>query len=292
MAPDSPFHLGCPAWSIPEWRGGFLPAKAKREAFLSLYSRVFNTVEGNSTFYALPSLETARRWTESVPEDFAFAFKVPRDISHGRGLTTDREALAGLFRFLAVFAEAGVIGPTFLQVHESFGPDRLRELVAFSESWPSEFPLAVEVRHPAFFEQGDDEKRFDELLRQRDWDRVIFDSRALFQSGPDDAAEAASQARKPRVPVNWTATGKHPFLRLVGRNRIGKVDRWLREAAGVVAGWLREGRRPFLFMHVPDDAFAPDLCARFHRFLCEAAPDLPALDITAAQGPESQLDLF
>lgn len=291
LAKPSPFLLGCPAWSVPEWRGNFLPADARREDFLALYARVFNTVEANSTFYALPSPETARRWAAEVPEGFEFCFKVPRDISHGGGLLANPPVMRAFRAFLEIFAEAGRLGPAFLQVHASFGPDRFDELERFLDRWPADLTLAVEVRHPRFFAGGDEERRFDEALREREMDRVLFDSRALYHADPDDEVEAVSQTRKPRLPVRWTATGQRPFLRLVGRNRWEKTEPWLREATGVAAGWLAEGLRPCLFMHAPDDRFAPLICQRFHELLREARPELPPLDYEAPYRG-GQMELF
>jgi len=291
MRTRAPFLLGCPAWSVPEWRGNFLPAGAKRADFLGLYGRVFNTVEGNSTFYALASPDTARRWTTEVPPEFEFCFKMPRDITHGAGLLTNRSAVRAFIDILRIFAEAGQIGPAFLQVHASFGPDRLTELSRFLEQWPRDLPLAVEVRHPAFFQEGDDEARLEDLLRKEEIDRVIFDSRALYHSAPDDSVEAVSQTRKPRLPVRWRATGKRPFLRLVGRNLWEKTTPWLNEAAEVTAGWLEDGLRPCLFMHAPDDVLAPLLCRRFHEALRRLRPEIPELDYEAPHRGE-QLELF
>ncbi|MEM1441971.1 MAG: DUF72 domain-containing protein [Verrucomicrobiota bacterium] len=285
------FHLGCPAWSVPSWKGNFLPAKAKPADFLEHYAKVFSTVEGNSTFYALPSLETARRWASQVPDHFRFCFKVPRSISHGDGLLANSSAHLDFLEFLEVFAQAGVLGPSFLQLHKSFGPSRLKELDHFCDAWPRVFPLSVEVRHPEFFQSGKEEATLQEMLARRDMDRVIFDSGALYQSPPDDPIEAVSQTRKPNLPVRWEVAGNRPFLRLVGRNQSEKSDPWLETAAKVAAGWIREGKHPYLFMHSPDDTFAPRLAGRFHRFLESELTDLAPLDLTrAAESP--QLSLF
>jgi uncharacterized protein YecE (DUF72 family) len=150
--------------------------------------------------------------------------------------------------------------------------------------------LAVEVRHPAFFEDGSEATELDELLRQHAVDRVIFDSRALYSAPPSDEVEAVSQTRKPKLPVRWRALGQNPMLRFVGRNRIEGVDPWLQDAAEAVAGWIREGRRPYVFMHTPDDVLAPELGVRFHELLRTRLDDLPSLDLQAVESP--QLELF
>lgn len=278
MADEAKYHLGCPAWSIPEWRGNFLPQGTAQNEFLKLYSGVFNTVEGNSFFYALPKLDVVKRWATESDEGFQFCMKVPRDISHSGRLGHDPGLCDALVERLEILQNAGRLGPTFLQLHSSFEPSRLPELQVFLENWSPSIPLAVEVRHPDFFNNGVAEEDLNELLASFSVDRVIFDSRALFQAPPSDPVEARSQSRKPRLPVSWVATGKRPFIRFVGRNTVEDVDPWQDEVVAVVAGWIEMGKRPYVFMHTPDDTFAPQLCRRFHQKLQKLLPCLSDLE--------------
>ena len=286
MGSEWQYHLGCPAWSISEWRGTFLPKSTAQSAFLAEYSKVFNTVEGNSFFYALPKLEVVQRWAQEAAEGFEFCMKVPRDLSHSGRLGANRVIFSQLVERLEVLNCAGRLGPTFLQLHSSFGPSRLDQLEAFIASWPSHLPLAVEVRHEAFFSEGPEEACLNDLLAEHRIDRVIFDSRALFHAPPSDPAEVKSQGRKPRLPVRWMTTGSKPLVRFVGRNDIEQVDPWQDELADVVAKWIHEGRRPYVFMHTPNDTFAPKLCERFHEKLRRRITDLPclAMPTCAVQG--------
>ena len=272
-----PYALGCPAWSIPEWRGRFFPAATATRDLLTAYSKVFNTVEGNSFFYALPPTDTVHRWAEETADGFQFCMKVPRDLSHASRLVANGPIYDALIARLDILAAASRLGPTFLQLPPSFDPSRLEELHAFIRAWPRSFPLAVEVRHETFFNPGRGRSDFYAMLRQASVDRVAFDSRALFSGPPSDAAEEMSQQRKPNKPVEWTVTGMRPFVRFVGRNDIEKVDPWQSELVRAAVEWIREGRRPYLFMHTPDDTFAPQLCRRFHALMREWLPDLPNL---------------
>ncbi len=52
------FYIGCPMWGYKDWVGNLFPPHTPQSDFLRLYSRQLNTVEGNTTFYALPSAET------------------------------------------------------------------------------------------------------------------------------------------------------------------------------------------------------------------------------------------
>ena len=66
LSPVWPIRLGCPVWGCRDWAGDVYPARTPRSRWLSWYSQTFNTVEGNSTFYAIPSIEklfTRRKWS-------------------------------------------------------------------------------------------------------------------------------------------------------------------------------------------------------------------------------------
>ncbi|MEO7912925.1 MAG: DUF72 domain-containing protein, partial [Roseiflexaceae bacterium] len=76
------FYIGCAVWGYKDWVGGLFPPGSKQTDFLSLYSRRLTTVEGNTTFYATPSVETVKRWAAETPETFRFCFKLPREVSH------------------------------------------------------------------------------------------------------------------------------------------------------------------------------------------------------------------
>jgi uncharacterized protein YecE (DUF72 family) len=242
---------------------------------LRQYSQAFNTVEGNSSFYGIPSIETAQRWASETEPGFHFALKFPRVISHERQLTDCETELRMFLDVLEVLADADRLGPSFLQLSASF--ENLERLTRFLDLLPSEYPYAVEVRHPCFFAHGREEQSLDELLTTRSIDRVLFDSRAIFNGPPNDIHEEESQRRKPQVPLRRTVTGRHPLVRFVGRNDVAFAREELTEWAPVVAAWIAEGLEPYIFTHAPADKFAPVLARLFHTALRAEAPDVPPL---------------
>ncbi|MCE4870630.1 DUF72 domain-containing protein, partial [Campylobacter coli] len=71
------------------------------------------------------------------------------------------------------------IGQLWLQLPAAFGPDELPRMWQFFESLPQEFTYGVEVRHPAFFAKGEEERALNQGLHQRGINRVILDSRPV-----------------------------------------------------------------------------------------------------------------
>lgn len=272
-----PYHIGCPVWANARWCGSLYTRSATRDDYLTQYSSVFNTVEVNSTFYGLPTRSTAEKWADSVATGFRFAAKVPRDITHEKRLRNATPETSMFWELLETFQDKGCLGPSFLQLPPTFSGSELPKLQRYLEEWPVKFPLAVEVRHPDYFDDGPIEQQFESLLRELNFDRVLLDSRPLYSAPATDDTEAVSQTRKPKVPHRTSVTGASPFVRLIGRNELDRVQQWVAEWAPVVADWIDCGHTPYVFLHTPDDFFAPELARRFHTELAQHLPELPAL---------------
>ncbi|HEU4635268.1 MAG TPA: DUF72 domain-containing protein, partial [Edaphobacter sp.] len=89
-------RIGTQGWNYDAWVGPFYPPGTRSVDFLTVYSRAFNTVEVDSTFYAIPSVNTFKSWYSRTGSDFAFALKLPQEITHERRLR-DAADLAALF---------------------------------------------------------------------------------------------------------------------------------------------------------------------------------------------------
>lgn len=270
-------YLGCPMWGLKTWAGNFFPAGAKQREFLSLYSRRLNTVEGNTTFYALPDIGTLERWRDDTPADFKFCLKVPQSISHQRKLIgAGAETAAFIDRLQRLGARCG---PSFLQLPPTFGARQLPALAAYLDAWPREFALAVEPRHADFF--GPAEAEFDGLLRARNMQRGIFDTTALFAlPGSHSSGVSEAQERKPKFAFRDSRTGPFSFVRFVGQPEVEANLPWLNAWAERAAAWLSAGDDCYFFFHCPDDTDAPRLAHRFHELLSQriSLPELPVWD--------------
>lgn len=290
-----PYFLGCPVWASPAWVGKVFTPSAKRSEWLRQYSSAFNTVEGNSTFYGLPTLETVRRWIGETSAGFRFALKFPRSISHDRQLLSADYETNQFIEILALLQERDRLGPSFLQLPPQFSARQFSLLEEYLRKLPAVFPYAVEVRHADFFDAGPNEQHLDELLIELGIDRVLMDTRPLFSLPPTDGFEADTQRQKPRVPLRTTVTGTRPFVRIIGRNDPALVEKWCDEWAPIVADWIRDGLTPYVFTHAPHDLFAPDLTRLFHAHLMRELPDLaplPQWPAEVAPKREQQLKLF
>lgn len=268
-------HLGCPIWAFAGWRGALYTRDARREDFLPQYSRVFGAVEGNATFYGLPAETTVRRWCDETPRGFRFSFKFPRSVTHEAKLVgADRETAAFLDRMLLL---PDRLGPLLLQMGPNFAARDLGRLGRFLGSLPDALPIAVEVRHPDFYDDAAAEHELDALLRDHGAARGNFDTGDVFAAPASDEATLASQARKPRVPRRAAYTAGPAFVRFVGRNAVADSAPALGFWVERVATWLESGVDVSFFTHTPDDTWAPELARLFHGLLATRVPGLPRL---------------
>jgi uncharacterized protein YecE (DUF72 family) len=253
-----PYRLGLPAWAFPGWQGPYLRRSA---APLFDYARVFNTVEGNTTFYRVPSSRLVAQWREAVSgSDFRFCFKLPRAVTHDRRIDFDQ-----LDAFLRAIEPLGDhLGPLLVQFPAWVGPDSIDRIDAVFRQLPAAPRHALEVRHPAFFSQPE---LLDPLLDRFGAARISMDTRALFDGDLNHPEVRAARHEKPDVPVLDTVYNELRFLRLVlhpsGQGNASRIDFW----AERIAGDLAAGRQSYVFIHCPNNLHCPDFAREFHRSL-------------------------
>jgi uncharacterized protein YecE (DUF72 family) len=273
--PALPYYLGLPLWANPQWKGSVFPVDAKAADFLAHYAQVFNAVEGNSTFYSVPSVEMVSRWLAATPESFRFSFKFPRTITHQHHLSQAAQETQVFLQRMMPLGQR--LDGLMVQLPATFSPADLPTLETFLRRLPTDFTYAVEVRHPAFFTQPAVRAAYNALLATLGVDRVIFDSRPLHSAAPVTEATRDAQRRKPRLPVQLDTPGNQPVIRYIGHPVLAENHAWLERWVAQTARWLMEGKCPRVFLHTPDNTFAPALARLFHQQLQQRIPTLPDL---------------
>lgn len=274
------YYLGCPGWGDKRWLGRLFPPGTRPTEFLAHYARVFNTVEGNTTFYALPAPDLVARWRDAVPDDFRFCFKFPRTITHERMLAGCDALVDELLDRLAPLA----LGTLMIQLSPGFDRPHLPRLAAFLDRLPRAHHYAVELRHANLMDDAETHA----ILAERDVDLTIMDTRALRTS--QSLAYADVRARKPDLPFGIRTTGTRPIVRCVPHESFAAGAALVEPWADQLAAWIAEGKQPTFFMHAPDDTFAPENAYEFHAMLrarTAAVGELPAWP-----GAPRQLGLF
>ena len=191
-------RIGLSGWTYKSWRGRFYPKGLPHERELAHVGSVFPTVEINGTFYSMQRPDSFGRWAELTPDDFVFAVKGPRFLTHMKRLN---EPVAPLANFIAsgVLRLGSKLGPMLWQLPPSFRFDRDKLDVFFrllprdtraaaalgrrhdhrlkARAWlragprPYRLRHAIEVRHDSFRDPA-----FIELLRRHDIALVCADT--------------------------------------------------------------------------------------------------------------------
>jgi len=146
-------RIGCSGWNYDHWRNGvFYPPRLASRNWLRFYAEHFDTVEINSTFYRLPRTTAVARWVEESPDDFTFAVKVSRYVTHIKRLLDVPQHLPLLYERIAPLLRSPKMGPLLWQLPPTFRCD-LDRLAQALEHLHDGHRHAFEFRHPSWFRE-------------------------------------------------------------------------------------------------------------------------------------------
>ncbi|MCX2479637.1 DUF72 domain-containing protein [Pedobacter sp. MC2016-15] len=257
--------IGCAKWSLPEWVGFLYPLKTKAANFLPEYARHFNSIELNAAYYKIPSIETVRKWQKqaagNAKNGFLFCPKFPETISHHKRL---KGAESATDEFLASVVEFGEsLGPCFLQMSDSFGPNSLSTLADFLRSLPEDLNVFTELRNEEWFSDPSYRKQ-------------VFE---LFSSLHDGAVITDVAGR--RDVLHMEVTIPEVFIRFIGNGAAfreadyARIDAW----AERIKTWQDRGlKKVYFFLHQHDELESVRLAAHtvksFNQTLGSQIPEI------------------
>jgi uncharacterized protein YecE (DUF72 family) len=211
------YWVGCSGWSYDDWKGVFYPSDAAPGEYLERYARVFDLTEVDSSFYRPPTPFLVKRWATVTPPNFRFALKLPRDVTH-RPTAESPKILGRFLDSLRPLVDAGKLGPLVAQFPPGFHRDPgLPRLAALLEAIPTEFRLAVELRHSSWWTP---------------------DTMSLLEG----RQAALVWSIFPGVSPPATATSDFLYARFVGDRAIEKFDRIQRDRRADMEAMARRFR--------------------------------------------------
>lgn len=245
-------RIGTSGWDYADWIGVFYPEPRRKFDF---YSRVFNTVEIDSTFYSLPSPRIVQVWSRRAPKGFIFSAKIPKLITHKKELKLKLGVEDDLNLFLSLMSplkSSGKLGPLLFQLPPSLKLD-LGLLEDLLEILPESYEFAVEFRHESWLT----DETFN-LLRKYNVAYTIVDEPLL----PPICEVTADFSY-----IRWHGRGRRPWYYY--RYKREELEEWvprIRDVSGkvkVVYGYFNN---------------------HFHGFACESA--LMVLEMLGILTPE------
>ncbi len=141
-------RIGTSGWDYDDWVGPFYDYE---KGMLSIYTRIFNTVEVNSSFYTLLNERFFEGLARASPPGFLFSVKMYRGVTHKKGLNPKLAGgeLNAFFKSIEPLRKHGKLGAVLVQL-----PPWRREEVPWFEDFLAELPkgvrVAVEFRDPSW----------------------------------------------------------------------------------------------------------------------------------------------
>jgi len=154
----SRLFAGASGYSFTEWRGTFYPEKMKPEEMLAWYATRLPAVEINNTFYRMPKREMLSNWAATTPDEFRFAIKASRRITHIARLKGDEAAESVSYLYAQLDELGAKRGPVLFQLPPNLKKD-LPRLSAFLQTLPAGHGAALEFRNDTWF----DDETYDAL---------------------------------------------------------------------------------------------------------------------------------
>lgn len=224
--------IGTSGFDYKEWKPTFYPPELPQKQFLQYYSGRLRSVELNNTFYQMPTPARIAAWSAATPEEFRFAIKAPRKITHQERLTTPSAALEYFVR--TVEALKPRLGALLFQLPPFLKIDCDR-LAAFLGLLPRELPAAFEFRHDSWF--------CDEVFR-------LLEEHA--------AALCINDGDEKTTPVRLTS--RFTYLRL-RRSQYSAGQRAAWEDR--IRQWVRDGIAVYAYIKHEENPDAPRIALEF-----------------------------
>lgn len=231
MAKKGKIYIGTSGWHYKHWKGTFYPEGTKDAQQMEYYLQHFNTVEINNSFYKLPSSTTFDKWKGAVPDDFIFAIKGSRFITHMKKLKVQRENIEKFFNGTDRLEEKA--GPILFQLPPGWkiNAERLKDFLA---QLPSDYRYTFEFRNDTWY----DEKIYD-LLKKNNCAFCIY--------------ELAGH----KSPMEVTADFVYIRLHGPGDKYQGSYDHAILQSwADRCRGWQNEGKDVFVYFDNDQEGYA------------------------------------
>jgi len=239
----SEIRIGTSGWHYQSWWGPFFPEGLKKTDALAYYATRFSAAELNAPFYRTPTLEAVEGWVARTPEDFVFAWKASKFITHWKRLTEScRNSLELMETRLEVLGRKA--GPVLFQLPPRMSADRDR-LAGFLKMLSPKRRYTFEFRHRSWY----DPAVFDLL---RDFDAALCLS---------DHADA---------PAPWEVTASLVYIRAhgpSGRYHGNYTDGTLRDWARQIVQWQRQGKAVHCYFDNDVKSAAPADAGRLLGFV-------------------------
>jgi uncharacterized protein YecE (DUF72 family) len=139
-------YFGTSGFSYNDWVDNFYPRKLPRKDWLRYYASEFNTLELNSTYYAIPQIITLKKMIEKTGEGFLFCIKANQEMTHIR--QDNQSIFTNFLQALQPFIDTNKLGCILAQFPYSFSYNRQNlDYIEQFRDLIKELPIVIEFRN-------------------------------------------------------------------------------------------------------------------------------------------------
>lgn len=146
------WYIGCSGFSYKEWKDAFYPPKLAQSKWFDYYTRHFNTLELNTTFYRFPTVKSLNGWYEKAPPGFMFSAKVPRSITHYKRFNDTHRMMEDFYGLLREGLREK-LGCVLIQLPPQFSYD-LQKLDNIVSQIDHSFTNVIEFRNESWWKKN------------------------------------------------------------------------------------------------------------------------------------------
>lgn len=266
--------VGCQGWNYDDWvrsstagEEGFYPHGTRSVNMLEVYARAFETVEVDSTFYAIPPVSTVEQWARRAPEGFTFSLKLPQEITHERALRDGSDLLLAEF-CERVRALKEKLAAVLIQLPPQFELTQESALALrdFLSALPRDMRFSIEFRHTSWMR----EKVFNLLARYNV-------SLALVEGQWLDSTDVWRCAEQP--------TADFAYVRWMGARNLTRFDRLqrpqdtnLRDWANLIKAHCAQVKNVYAYFSNYYEGHAPASANKLKRLLGQSTTEATDLE--------------
>lgn len=247
-------RLGTQGWNYDAWVGPFYPDGTRPVDFLSVYSRAFDTVEVDSTFYAIPPSRTIRGWAQRTPPQFTFSLKLPQEITHERRFRGAEDVAKEFFDRARELGDK--LGPILIQLGADFKERELPALAQFLPTLPQDIAFAIEFRDRSWIHDG-----IVALLAEHNVALALTDARWIPRA---KMLELAERPTADFAYIRWMGADRDivDYSRIqIDRSR--ELERW----TGVISQLASRGRTVYGYVNNHFAGHSPSSVRDLQRLL-------------------------
>lgn len=237
-------HIGTSGWTYKDWENIFYPPGLPNKKWLEFYSKEFQTVEINASFYHQMRDITYQNWYKTTPNNFVFSVKVSRFITHIKKLNDPKESWERFINNAKYLKKK--LGPILFQLPPSLKANK-KNLIDLLDIIPKKYRIAFEPRHESWFQED-----IYKVFKKYDSTLVIAESGGKW---PSYSINSLEDGRINGISTSFVYLRMHgPGGSYDSKYKDAQLEKWAKK----IKGWQKNGLDVYVYFNNDAHGYAVD----------------------------------